>query len=248
MAPYDLSPKTMAAWLPAMQATQNPHVWGDPQINANMLQVQVAHGQWRNEAAARGIAASGWSWAGKFGDLDSDGWLDAYIVNGMIALDLFGHLPNAELVEENFAYRNSGAGVFEKAPRWQLNSTRSGRGMAMADMDGDGDLDIVVNNLRSSATLYENRLCGGENVQVDLRWPHSKNRFAIGAQLALHTRAGTFTRDVRASSGYLSGDAARVHFGVPRGAKIEMLEIRWPDGAVSRIAQPSAQNLITISR
>jgi hypothetical protein len=52
----------------------------------------------------------------------------------------------------------------------------------------------VVNNLRGSAQLFENRLCGGVSVLVELRWPGSGNTRAVGARLALHTSAGSFYR------------------------------------------------------
>ena len=126
---------------------------------ANVLQVRDGGGRWENQATRRGVDATGWSWSARFGDLDQDGYLDLYVVNGMIATDLFGHLANGELVEENQAFRNRGDGSFQPAPEWQLGSTASGRGMLMADLDDDGDLDIVVNNLRGFAQLFENQLC-----------------------------------------------------------------------------------------
>ena len=137
---------------------------------------------------------------------------------------------------------------FAPAPEWGLGSTASGRGMSMADLDGDGDLDIVVNNLQSPAQLFENRLCGGAGLAVDLRWPGSQNTRAIGAQLALHTSAGTYYRDVRAGSGYLSGDPAQMHFGLPADAALQRLEIRWPDGRISSVDAPTAQTSLIITR
>jgi hypothetical protein len=224
------------------------HEFGDPQIMANVLQIQAASGAWRNQAAQRGVDATGWSWAGKFGDLDNDGFLDLYIVNGMIAEDLFGHLPEAELIEENKAFRNTGQGGFAPMPEWNLASTASGRGMVMADLDDDGDLDIVVNNMRSSAQLFENRLCGGSSLEVNLAWPASANPYAVGAQLELHTSRGVLHRDIRASGGYLSGDPARGHFGFPAEATLEKLLIRWPDGAVSQVDAPAAHRLLKVTR
>jgi hypothetical protein len=248
MTPDDISVETLAAWLPVIAKLEQPHGANDPQIMANVLNVAGGFGGWRNQASQRGVEATGWSWAGKFGDLDNDGWLDLYIVNGMIAANLFGHLPNAELVEENRAFRNQGDRTFAPVPEWGLGSTASGRGMMMADLDNDGDLDIVVNNLRASAQLFENRLCGGASLQVELRWPDSQNTYAIGAQLMLHMATGVQLRDVRSASGYLSGDPVRVHFGFPTGVDLEVLEIMWPDGAVSEVERPASQTLLTVIR
>jgi hypothetical protein len=247
MKPYDTSVATLAEWQPMMVEMFSPLPFGDPQIVENTLQMRDGNG-FRNEGYTRGISATGWSWSGVFGDLDNDGALDLYVVNGMIEAELFRYLPGGELAERNQALHNDGTGRFTSTPEWGLGSDRSGRGMAMADLDGDGDLDIVVNNLRSPAQLFENRLCGGPGLEVDLRWPGSRNTRALGATLLLHTRQGDYTRDVRANAGYLSGPPSRVHFGLPAGSTADWLEVRWPDGAVSVVDSPAPGTLLSLTR
>ena len=66
--------------------------------------------------------------------------------------------------------------------------------------------------------------------------------------MRLTTDHGVILRDVRALSGYLSGDPARLHFGVPAGATVQRLELRWPDGAVSQIDAPPINHLLTVTR
>jgi hypothetical protein len=246
MQPYSDTRQTRAAWGPILRGWMNdPRLDGDPQVNANVLQ---SVSDFADRAEAAGINATGWSWSGKFGDLDQDGSLDLYIVNGFMEATTFAHLPNHELVEENQVLRNTGSGQFVHMPEWGLGSTRSGRGMSMADLDGDGDLDIVVNNLRAAAELFENQLCEGNSLQVDLFWPESGNTRAIGASLALHADQTVYYRDVKTASGYVSGDAARIHFGFPDGAQLLRLEIRWSDGAISTVDTLAENTLLTVTR
>ena len=161
MKPYADDEAMMAQWRPVMEMMMAmPQVEGDPQIMENVLYALDEGGQPANIARAAKLDGTGWSWSAKFGDLDNDGYQDLYVVNGMISLELFSHLPANELVEENQAYRNVAGAGFEPMPSWALNDAASGRGMSMADLDNDGDLDIVVNNLLSPAMLFENQLCG----------------------------------------------------------------------------------------
>ena len=251
MKPYP--GESMAGWTPMMETMMvgmvQTQVAADPQIMENVLLVRGADGRFWNQAPDWGIDGTGWAWSSKFGDLNLDGYVDLYAVNGMIEARLFSHLPDHELVEENQAFRNEEGLRFVRMPGWKLDSPNSGRGMVLADLDGDGDLDIAVNNLRGPARLFENQLCrGGDALLVELHQPGTANPFAIGAQLRLITDGGELLRDVRVGSGYLSGDAPRVHFGVPAGAELEALEIRWPDGATRRIDAPEPGALLVVER
>ena len=249
MKPYAVDVHTLASWLPVMDKMPKQKALTDRQVIANVLQVRDATGTYRDQAVARGVSATGWSWSAKFGDLDTDGYLDLYVVNGMIDGQTLGHLEGHELVEENQALRNGGDGTFAPASGWGLAATESGRGMSMADLDDDGDLDIVVNNLASNARLFENRLCTpGSNLQVDLRWADSANSHALGAQLALVTDKGTLRRDVIAGSGYLSGDPSRQHFGIGAEAIVTRLDILWPDGLGTSIDAPAVGQRLVITR
>jgi hypothetical protein len=63
----------------------------------------------------------------------------------------------------------------------------------------------------------------------------------------LHTSTESYTRLLRASSGYLSGEPTRIHFGLPENSVIESLEIQWRNGDITHIDQIEPNAHIDIS-
>lgn len=252
MLPTDDSAETEAAWRYVLaDIAASPRLPGDLQASQNMLYVPretPGGAPLVNRSAEYGVAATGWTWSSLFGDLDNDGDLDLYAVNGMAARELFSHLPHDSLIERNIALRSENGRRFTPAPEWSLGSMSGGRGMSMGDLDNDGDLDIVINNLDAPAQLFENRLCGGASLQVELRWPGAGNTAGLGARLVLHTSAGVFTREIHSGRGYLSGGPARAHFGFPAGTQLQRLEVYWADGLHTEVRQFSSAVPLIVRR
>ena len=181
-------------------------------------------------------------------DFDQDGFLDLYVVNGMNAVELFSHLPDNELVETNWAFRNDQGQGFVPAPEWNMGLREGGRGMTVGDVDFDGDLDVVISNLLSPAVLLENQLCRGSSIQIRLRDRYAHNTHGVGAQLVLHTDQGSQLRLLEVTGGYLSGLPPVVHFGFPEQTELQRLEILWPDGESQTIQGLDPNYMYTIVR
>jgi len=208
--------------------------------------LQQNNGGWVNQGRDLGIEATGWSWSGLFGDLDNDGAQDIYVVNGMRSDLLFDFLPDARLIEKNQAFRNADAQM-TPMPDWQLDDPAGGRGAVMADFDLDGDLDIAINNLDEPSRLFENQLCQGAAITVELRWPASRNLHALGSTVTVRNDSGIQNRSITSTRGYLSAAPAMAHFGVG-GADDSNLSIRWPDGTYSDLGAISASQHIVVTR
>ncbi len=245
MNPYDTGVETLAKWLPVTSRMTQYHPADDPQLMENAILQRGTDNRWYNISRTVAATSTGWSWSTRFGDLDNDGFLDIYAVNGMIATELFPFLPDAALVEHNQALRFDGT-RYQPAPQWHLDATESGRGMVMTDLNGDGKLDIVVNNLQAPSMLYENELCAGNSLTVTLH-QLGPNPEAIGAQLRLVTSTATRWGAITTTRGYLSGDVAAVHFGLGAGIP-SALDIRWPDGTLSHLVTPPTSGHLLIER
>ena len=245
MNPYRTDVVTLASWLPVTSNMNQFHPADDPQLMENALLKRQRNSTWATVGRQVAVTATGWSWSSRFADFDNDGWRDLYVVNGMIAQELFPYLPDAALVEQNQALRFDGS-RFVPMPDWQLDDSASGRGMAVADFDNDGDLDVVVNNLQSTSMVFENQLCTGDALTLSLQQPGT-NPAAIGAQVRLVLADAQIWEGVVSGRGYLSGDSLTLHFGLGNSTP-EALIIRWPDGQVSRINQPTPNQHLTVVR
>jgi hypothetical protein len=120
--------------------------------------------------------------------------------------------------------------------------------MTMVDLNHDGRLDVVVNPMDGHAAIYENQRCAGNSLELRLSQPNHPNPTAIGANVRITATGLNMMRDVRAASGYLSGEGATIHFGIGSATTVSNIKITWPDGAISHIDSIPGNTLTTITR
>ena len=79
------------------------------------------------------------------------------------------------------------------------------------------------------------------------------NRSGIGTRLKCVTRLPGESKpheqidEVRSGGGYFSQSDLRVHFGLAKAEKVELLEIRWPSGQVDTLKDIKANQLIYVT-
>jgi enediyne biosynthesis protein E4 len=186
----------------------------------------------RTFSAGIGLNTRWLGWGVAFVDLDNDGWLDVFIVNGHVYPEVERIKTEAGYKQRKVVYRNLGNGRFEDVSERlgpPVTTPAAGRGAAFADLDNDGDIDVVVNNIHAAPDLF--RL----DSPADAQWLTLKlvgtqsNRSAIGARVRLIGSGGTQVQEVRGGGSYYSQNDLRVHFGLGRST-IERVEVRWPNG------------------
>jgi len=134
---------------------------------------------------------------------------------------------------------NQGDGTFcdasdQAGPALQQN--RVSRGLAVGDLFNDGHIDVVVEDLDAEPMILRNRGIEANHwITFELQGSKS-NRLAIGARVQLTAGKMTQTEEVRSGGSYLSQSDMRIHFGLGPATKVDAVEIRWPSGAVEKLA------------
>jgi hypothetical protein len=83
------------------------------------------------------------------------------------------------------------------------------------------------------ARVFINRLDRPQqSVRVRLVGTGKSNRDAIGARVTATAGGRTLTQQVSGGQSYLSAPEKTLTFGLGGAAKIDTLQIRWPDGTV----------------
>ena len=170
-----------------------------------------------------------------FGDLDNDGWLDAYFGTGMP--DLRALLPNRML-------RNAGGQRFQDVTTaGGFGSLQKGHGISFADFDHDGDQDIYqVLGAAFEGDVYRNALL--ENPGHGHHWltlfveGTRSNRDGIGARITVRVvMASGAVRDIYAtvgSGGSFGSSPLRQELGLGDARAIEFVEVTWPGASVKQ--------------
>lgn len=143
--------------------------------------------------------------------------------------------------EQDALFFNKGDGTFiELGSASGVALPQDGRAVGAADFDRDGDLDLVTRNVYRKPLVVFRNLLQGRSVTVRLRGTMS-NRFGIGARVTV----GKQVQEMRCGSGYLSGNAPELHFGLP--GDDAAIEVVWPSGEKTVVPSVSAGATVTIS-
>ena len=220
-----------------------------------------------NLARAMDVEIGGWSFGAQFGDMNNDGTLDLYLVNGYVSADRnqnywydFSKIAggNSTIIsdaahwpamdgrslsgyQQKKVWLNDGAGRFiNVAQAVGASDVFDGRSVVMVDLWNRGVLDVVVANQRGPLLIYKNNVTP-ENKWIDFELEGAtSNRSAIGAEVRLFWDSHQQVQQVSGGNGFCSQSQRRLHFGLGKNPQIEKAEIRWPSGKIETLQKPTS--------
>jgi hypothetical protein len=179
--------------------------------------------------------------------MDNDGWPDLFIVSGHVYPQTDSVTGNPGYRQPMQLFRNKHDGTFDDISS-VLSSfpLASRRGATFGDLNNDGNVDVVIINIGEPPTLLLNRTVNSSHRVLFRLIGTSSNRAAIGARVTVTAGKLTQFDEVRAGSSYLSQNDLRLHFGLGKDAKMDRVEVRWPNGKVESLKDVPADFLYTL--
>ncbi len=186
------------------------------------------NGTFEDVSAAAGVDRVLLAMGSNFGDIDNDGWLDAYFGTGEPALGTL--VPNV-------MWRNEeGRRFVDVTSSTRTGNLQKGHGIAFGDIDNDGDQDLyAVMGGAYTGDVYQNILF--ENPS-EARWVTlrlvgtTSNRSGIGARIKVvaHDEAGALREIHRVvgTGGSFGSSSLQQEIGLGTAQSIESIEIHWP--------------------
>src|SRR6266571_3052280 len=170
-------------------------------------------------------------WGCGFVDYDNDGWADVVQINGHVYPEIDKANLDATFKVPRLVYRNLGNGKFKDVSAGMgpgISERFSSRGAAFGDYDNDGDIDVLILNMNDPPSLLRND-GGNKNNWIKIKLVGTKcNRSAIGARVRVVTGKHSQMDEVHTGTSVMSQGDLRLHFGLGKAAKADLIEVRWP--------------------
>lgn len=179
-------------------------------------------------------------WASSFLDYDNDGDQDLFKINGELK-HLYG--------QEDQLFENDGNGKFTEVSTQRgayFQDERVGRGACFGDIDNDGDIDAYIVNLEDRGVLLRNNKGNQNNWVLINLIGNTSNRDGVGSRISISYGGKTQYAQKESSSGYISTNDHRLHFGLGDATTIDTIEINWPSGKVQHLTNIEANQIIDV--
>ena len=240
------------------------------QFSRNMLQINSGLGYFYETAFYNNISDTDWSWSPLIADFNNDGIQDVFISNGILrrpnSLDFkkyvsstfkkygekegvnwlfnsINEMPSGSV--PNQIFKGTNTKLEDVTGNWIEKKPSLSNGAVYVDLDLDGDLDIVTNNVNTTASILENKTNNKNYLQVLLNYKEG-NKEAIGSKLILHHKGKILKKEVYKSRGFLSSISSKIHFGLDTVSTIDSLKIVWPNNKVKTLKTVKVNQLLTI--
>jgi len=179
-------------------------------------------------------------WSSTFIDYDNDGKVDLFKTNGELK-HLYGHEDQLleNLGNEKFADVSLQLGEY-------FHREYVGRGTCVGDYDNDGDLDVLISNLNDQCRFLRNNKGNRNNWLLIRLVGTTSNRDGIGARLKISHGGQIQAAQKKSTTGYLSQNDPRIHFGLGQDDIVENLEIIWPSGKRQILENIKANQILEI--
>lgn len=180
-------------------------------------------------------------WGTAFVDYDNDGRKDIFVANGHLYHIVDNFQWGTSFAQQSLLFRNvkkgtSGPVTFSRvpaAPNSGLSLSICARGLALADFDGDGRVDVLMANMDAAPTLLRNVNPDKNNwlsIRLNGDTAAKSPKDAIGSTVYITTGEVRQRFDLTSGASYASQSEQVIHAGLGTAAKIDRLEVVWPNG------------------
>ncbi|MBD0298224.1 MAG: VCBS repeat-containing protein, partial [Flavisolibacter sp.] len=156
-------------------------------------------------------------------------------------------IPSSDVT--NYLFKNNGDLTFSnKSSDWGFTKPSNSNGAAYADLDNDGDLDLIINNINSSAFIYQNeanKQLKHHYLRVKLQGANG-NTQGIGAKVWIYAKGKQQYLEQMPARGYQSSVSPVLHLGLGSDATIDSLRVVWQSGKEQVLSNIKADQVLTL--
>ena len=187
-----------------------------------------------------GLGNEAFGWGGVFEDTTSSGQLDLFVAENYIKWPIHKYfkLQGRSFVAES----QNGQLKYRHQPDMGLENPYYGQSSIIVDLDGDGRQDYLWINMEGPTRAFINKATGN---YITVKVPISARY--LGARIRVETPSGrSYTREVIASQGFMTGQAPEYSFGLGRSTLVQQVVVEMPDGSTQVIKDPKINHMVVL--